>query len=192
VSRLARSGKGCCHAKDDAQAVVLEILRQADGEWSGKAKLFKAFYFAHLYYANERPGVLTDWPIARLPQGPGIHNSEALFGELIREGLLIIEPVHEGPFPEYRYRLTEKGAKAAALPDDAVLAIRLAVLFCKDRTAAELTQITHDRSRSWINGKDGDILDIDIDTIPDEEYAREKELQRLDSCLTQILREEHP
>jgi hypothetical protein len=173
-----------------AHAVVLEILRQADGEWVGKIKLFKTFYFAHLYYANERPGLLTDWPIARLPQGPGIHDSKALFDKLVADGLLAIEPVHEGPYPEYRYRLTDKGAGAAALPGDEVLAIKSAVLFCKDRTAAELSQITHDRSRSWINGKDGDILNIDIDTIPDDEYARrQEELERLDRGLAQLLGE---
>jgi hypothetical protein len=173
-----------------AHAVVLEILRQADGEWAGKIKLFKTFYFSHLYYANERPGMLTDWPIARLPQGPGIHNSRALFDELVGDGLLTIEHVHEGPYPEYRYRLTDKGAGAAALPDDAALAVRSAVLFCKDRTAAELSQITHDRSRSWINGKDGDVLNIDIDTIPDDEYARrQEEFDRLDRGLAQLLGE---
>src|SRR5262249_30621489 len=78
-------------------------------EWTGKAKLFKAFYFAHLYYANENPGLLTSWPIARLPQGPGIHQSQELFGRLVSEGCLTIEQVHEGPYPDYRYRLTEKG-----------------------------------------------------------------------------------
>src|SRR4051794_835855 len=77
-------------AKTTAHAVVLEILRQADGEWTGKTKLFKAFYFAHLYYAAERPGALTHWPIARMPQGPGIDNSEGLFSELVRDGLLTV------------------------------------------------------------------------------------------------------
>jgi hypothetical protein len=99
-----------------AQAVVLEILRQAEGEWTGKSKLFKAFYFAHLYYALERPGMLTAWPIARLPQGPGIHDSDKLFAELVANGLLLIERVHEGPFPESRYRLTDQGKAAPALP----------------------------------------------------------------------------
>src|SRR5437588_9025156 len=102
-----------------AQDVILEILRHADGEWTGKAKLDKAFYFAHLYFANERPGLLTDWPIARMPQGPSIEKSHELFGELVREGYLTIEQVHEGPYPESRYRLTDKGRDAPKPPEDA-------------------------------------------------------------------------
>jgi hypothetical protein len=61
-----------------AKKVILEILRVGDGEWSGKVKLHEAFYFAHLYYANEHPGFLTDWPIAKLQHGPGIHEDEPL------------------------------------------------------------------------------------------------------------------
>src|SRR5262249_11867399 len=83
-------------ARTRAQDVILEILRSADGEWTGKARLFKAFYFAHLYYASERPGRLTDWPIVRMPQGPGIDRSEELFEELKEQGQLISELVHEG------------------------------------------------------------------------------------------------
>src|SRR5262245_54707294 len=111
-------------ARTHARDVILEILRQADGEWTGKTKLFKAFYFAHLYYANKRPGRLTDWPIARMPQGPGIHNSQELFSSLIQDGYLLVEPVHEGPYPEHRYRLTDKGKEAASPPEDAQAAIR--------------------------------------------------------------------
>src|SRR4051794_19467296 len=96
-----------------AHDVILEILKCSDDEWIGKSKLFKVFYFAHLYFANERPGLLTDWPITHMPQGPGIGDSERLFAELVTEGMLSIEQVHEGPYPEYRFRLTSKGLTIA-------------------------------------------------------------------------------
>ncbi len=176
--------------RTNAHAVVLEILRQADGEWNGKNKLFKTFYFAHLYYASRRPGLLTDWPIARMPQGPGIHDSDRLFHELVVDGLIEIEPIHEGPYPEYRYRLTQRGREATALPEDAAAAIRDAVLYCKDKTAAELSTITHERSRSWNDAQDGDLLDIDIDTIPEDEYLlRQEELKKLGQSLNQVFGE---
>jgi hypothetical protein len=171
-----------------AQDVILEILRNAGGEWTGKTKLFKAFYFAHLYYANERPGLLTDWPIARLPQGPGINDSHRLFSELVREGCLVVERIHEGPYPEYRYLLTEKGQNLERPPEDARVAIKDAADFCLPKTAAELSQLTHERSRSWIEGKDGDVLNIYIDTIPDDEYERRKgDIDLLDEQLSQAL-----
>ena len=110
-----------------AKDVILEILRVCDGEWSGKVKLHKAFYFAHLYYANEHLGFLTDWPIAKLEHGPGIHDDEPLIRSMVNEGLLEIELVHEGPYPEYRYRLTEMGRhKGAVFSDDVRLAIAVA------------------------------------------------------------------
>ena len=171
-----------------AKKVILEILRVGDGEWSGKVKLHKAFYFAHLYYANEHPGFLTDWPIAKLQHGPGIHEDEPLIRDMVNEGLLQVELVHEGPYPEYRYRLTEKARQESAeIPEDARLAIEKAALFCKDRTASELSLLTHDRSRSWNEAEMGEILNIYIDTIPDDEYQRrQRELQELNKTLTAI------
>jgi hypothetical protein len=159
-----------------AKKVILEILRVGDGEWSGKIKLHKAFYFSHLYYTNERPGFLTDWPIAKLQHGPGIHEDEPLIWGMVDEGLLQVELVHEGPYPEYRYRLTDKGREeGAGIPDDAQLAIEKAALFSKDRTASELSLLTHERSRSWNEGQMGEILNIYIDTIPDDEYQRRQQ-----------------
>jgi len=176
--------------KTTAQAVVLEILRHADGEWTGKTKLFKAFYFAHLYYGLECPGILTDWPFARMPQGPGIHQSEQLFSTLVRDELMTIESIHEGPYPEYRFRLTEKGKKAFPLHKEAICAISESVIFCRDKTASELSALTHEMSRSWNEGKDGDIINIDLDLIPDEEYRkRDEELRELRKTLANVFPE---
>jgi len=175
-------------ARVSAQDVILEILRDADGEWAGKTKLYKAFYFAHLYYANDRPGLLTDWPIARMPQGPGIDKGDTLLAELVRDGFMTVEHFHDGPYPENRYRLTDKGRQAGGLPDDARCAIEKATIFCQDKTAAQLSQITHESSRSWNQARDGEILDIHIDTIPDDEYeTRKAELARLDGLLSTVL-----
>jgi hypothetical protein len=64
------------------------------------------------------------------------------------------------------------------------------VLFCKDKSATQLTQITHDRSGSWNAGKDGDILEFEIDLIPEDEYAkREEELRHVDQVLANIFPE---
>lgn len=161
--------------KLNAQQVVLQLIRAADGEWCGKKRLFKAFYFAHLYYAAEHPGILTDWPIARLPEGPGINDSSFVFDPLVAQGLLVIERVHVGPYPEYRYRLTEKALALPEPPDDAKRAIEQAAQFSLHRQASELSAITHEHSRSWKKGQNGDTLDIYIDLIPDDEYETEQQ-----------------
>lgn len=171
-----------------AKKVILDILRVGDGEWSGKVKLHKAFYFAHLYYANDHPGFLTDWPIAKLEHGPGIHEDDPLIWGMVDEGLLEIDLVHEGPYPEYRYRLTEKGCQVGSeIPEEAHLAIEKAATFAKDRTASELSGLTHDRSRSWIEGEIGEILNIYIDIIPDREYRRrQQQMQELSKSLVDL------
>src|SRR5437867_367337 len=112
--------------RTNARDVVLELVRDAGGEWVGKGKLSKAFYFAHLYYADERPGLLTDWPIARMPEGPAIHDGDTLLGGLVRDGYLTVHLDREGPHPEYRYRLTDKAAELSPPPEDAREAVRKA------------------------------------------------------------------
>jgi len=171
-----------------AKDIILQILRAGDGEWTGKKRLFKAFYFAHLYYANCNPGLLTDWPIARMPEGPGIDKADTLIGGLTRDNCLTVELIHEGPYPEYRYRLTENG-KAAPPPTAAAQeAVKQAAEFCVGKRGGDLSRLTHDHSRSWKMGKDGDILNIYIDAIPDEEYEqRAQEIERLEQLAASIL-----
>lgn len=170
--------------RTDAEHVVIELIRQAGGVWDGRSKLFKAFYFAHLYYAADEPGILSDWPIVRMTHGPGIQDSAVLLSRLTNRGDLAIERIHEGPYPECRYRLATKAASASPLPADAVKSIKAAADFVIPKSAAELTQLTQQRSRSWREAKDGEIIDIYVDLLPDEEYDAEKaKLAHLDQII---------
>lgn len=163
-------------AKENPQAVIVEIIRKAEREFTGKTRLFKVFYFAHLYYYVQNPDVLTDWPIARMPQGPGIHNSIRLLAPLVHDGFLEIDAIHDGPYPEYRYRLTPKADDFGPLSDDANAAIQKAVDFVKGfKSTPELSAFTHEYSRSWQETDNGDILNIYLDVIPDDDYNRRKE-----------------
>jgi hypothetical protein len=169
-----------------AEQVILELVRNAGGQWVGKKKLHKAFYLAHLFYAAERPGVLTDWPIARLPEGPGIHDARDLFGRLLEAGSLTVEEVRVGPYPEHSFRLTDKGPPQGALPEDARRAVRQAAEFAIPLSGYELSEITHEYSRSWRRGADGDLLNIYIDLIPDDEFENnEQQLAGLEQALRQ-------
>src|SRR5438105_2010847 len=129
-------------ARTDAQRVVLDLIRSAGGSWDGKTRLSSAFYLAHLYYAGKEPGILTDWPIARTPQGPGVHQLSTLLRGLVKNGYLTTERTLEGPYPEYRYRLTQKAEAEPALPEDARTAIQAAASFATSKTATELSQVT--------------------------------------------------
>jgi len=172
--------------------VVLGLIRAAGGEWEGKKRLYKGFYFAHLYFAERNPGLLTDCPIARMPQGPGIHKGSDLLSRLAQAGLLEMEKSFDGPYPEVRFRLTDKGQQAVQLTEGAAQAVQQAADFCKGKTGSTLSQITHDNSRSWREANDGDILDIYVDLFPDEEEfeAEEARMQELNRALQQALAEE--
>lgn len=174
-------------ARTTAKGLIIEILRLAGEEGLGKTKLFKAFYFAHVYYAKKRPEGLTDWPIARMPEGPGIHDHYNLFHGLSREGVLTTSQVSVGPYTELRCRLGPDAGPDMELAGPALEAVREAFEFCKDESAAKLSEITHEHSRAWKGARDGDILDVALDAIPDDEFEeRDARLADMEGMLTKV------
>jgi predicted transcriptional regulator len=156
--------------KNRAEQIILEILRQAGDKGLGKTKLYKAFWLAHLFYAKDNPGYLSGWPVVRMPQGPGIDKGDALIRDLVasREITVSLEP--RGPFSERCCRFVGV-TQRPPLGAPGVEAVRQAVEYVKGLTAAEISEISHDYSRSWRTTPDGQELDIYTDLIPDEEYA---------------------
>ena len=174
--------------RDRAKKVIVEIIRQAGGELTATTRLYKALYFAHLYYAEAAPGYLSDWPIVKMPNGPGIHSCGGIVAELLAAGALATDHVPVGPFRAVRYRLTGQELPGAPLPDEAVQAIQRAVQLVQDKPATELSDMTHEFSRSWNMANDGDELNIYVDLIPDDEYQmREENLARLRNSLDGVL-----
>src|SRR5687767_5918229 len=106
--------------------IILEILRQAGGEMP-KTLLYKAFWLAHLYYAKTSPGFLSDWPIVRMPFGPGIDQGDSLLVDLLDEGQVAAQHVAKGPFVETRFFLPKPLDAENRLPPEAVDAIRAGV-----------------------------------------------------------------
>ena len=68
---------------DRAKQVLVELIRAAGGEWTGKTRLYKAYYLAHFYYAETEPGYLTNWAVVKMPYGPGIECGDELLNELV-------------------------------------------------------------------------------------------------------------
>ena len=173
-----------------ARQVILEIIRKSEGEFVGKSRLHKTLYFAHLSYFELAPGYLTDASFARLPQGPAIHDGDRILLDLQNEGWLELETIHEGPYPDNRYRLTAKAwAPECDLPDKAKEAIQRAVDFVRDKSASELSEITHEYSKAWNQQPEpGGLLDIHLDVIPDEEYQRRRtELEKMEPVFNDVL-----
>src|SRR5438876_6783453 len=159
--------------KERAKRMILEILRQAGGEL-GKTKLFKAFWLAHLYYFKIAPDYLTDWPIVRMPNGPGIDRADRLILELVQSGHVERSHIPKGPFTEINCRLTGKPMDGELL-SNAVDAIRTAVTDVKNCSAEAISELSHDFSRSWKNTPNGSELDIYGDLIPDDIYEERRQ-----------------
>lgn len=88
--------------------------------------------------------------------------------------------VPEGPWQTTRYELSRDGRSEEKLPAGAKRAIKEAVEFVCSKTATELSELTHEFSRSWMEARDGQPLNIYIDIIPDDEYeTREREIDAL-------------
>jgi len=172
--------------KELAKQIIVEIVRLYGGKAPTKTGLFKAFYFAHLYYVGRAVGYLSNWPIVKMPGGPGIDQADQLLAELVDEGKLAerIEPI--GPYQAVQYE-----AAVDAIPEGlslpAIEAIREAVLFVKDKSAAELSELTHEFSRSWISAEMGAELNIYIDIPPKDVYeSRLANMQRVESVFEEV------
>jgi hypothetical protein len=170
--------------------VIVEILRNAKNAEINKTKLYKASYLSHLVYTHNSPGLLTDWKIAHMPQGPGIDSSYELLEPLEEEGYLTKSVTSDGIYTECVYRWTGKELPADALPPAASKAIKRATEYVLPMSATQISNLTHEHSRSWIEGKSGDALEIYTDLIDDEEYERRaKQLKSLEADVQLALKD---
>jgi hypothetical protein len=155
----------------------------------GKTMIFKAFWLAHLYYYSEHPrSYLTDWPIVRMPYGPGIDSGEKLLLELMHDGKIEINHRSKGPFTEINCRLT-RTSKPGDLSEAAIKAIRDAVEYVTTHTTRSISDLSHEFSRSWSQTPNGSELDIYTDLIPDDVYEeRRQELLKLNEAYDKLIR----
>lgn len=171
------------HETKRAKKIIVELVRQAGGEFQNKTNLFKAFWKAHLDYAAKNPGYLSTWPIVRMPNGPGIGEFDHLLAEMLADDWLAIGESQVGPFQAMVFSLG-KSAPPASLPPAAIEAIRDGVKAVDGKAATTVSDESHRQSRVWREAKDGEELDIYLDLMGDEErYRREANLAILGQAL---------
>ncbi len=152
----------------DAKRVLCQIVQAAGGRLAGTVRLYKAFYFAHLYYWQRNDAPLTDHPIVRMPLGPGVHDGRRLLMELVADGALRASSQPVGPYAETVY---EAARPFEVDPNDlGYQAVLEAVSLVEGRTASDLSELTHQYSRSWRLTADGDELPLYLDTLDDQQY----------------------
>jgi Protein of unknown function (DUF4065) len=155
-----------------AEQIIVEILRQSkDG--LNKVQLYKTFWVSHLYYSNENRGYLSNWPVVKMPQGPGIDRASHLLEKLRNQGEITITQQQSGPFTEHLCRVAIS-AKFGSLSKEAVEAIGKAVEFTAKKTGSYLSQLSHEQSRGWRELGLGEEIDIYADCFTDEEITRSR------------------
>jgi hypothetical protein len=158
--------------KDRAKRIIAEIIKQNGGVFVNKTNLFKAFYRAHLYYAEREIGYLSDWPIVKMPRGPGIDNFDLLLGELLTDGVLHAEEIEVGSKTAIRFQWTGQDLPGESLSEGAIHAIRMGVEMVQGKTADSVSHESHRDSRSWHEAKNGERLNIYLDSLSDDEFHR--------------------
>lgn len=156
------------NSREVAKAIILEIVRQSGGEFQNKTNLYKAFWRAHLSYARRNLGYLSNWPIVRMPQGPGIDACDHLLADMLANDWLKIGERQVGNCTAMVLALGDS-APASTLNERQVAAVRDGVAAVKHKSARFVSDESHKDSRVWNEGKDGQALDIYLDLIPDEE-----------------------
>lgn len=162
---------------DDAKRLTLAIIQESGGAFRGKTRLFKAFYDAHVFYWKQTGQYLTTYPIVRMPQGPGIDQETDLLEELECEERLAIKIVDDGPYAETSYRLT--GTHEIELGAEEKEAIHHALDWIKHKSATQVSEESHKRSRTWREAIDGQELHVCLDAMTDEEYERMRDSIRM-------------
>jgi hypothetical protein len=174
-----------------ARQIIVEVLHQAGGELTSRAALSRAFYFAHLYYADRAPGYLGFWPILRAPDGPVIGQLGDLLTELVGKGVVELGHVEQGPYTTMSYRLTSREQRGEGLETEAVQAIQDAVNVVQQTSPAELGELIRQHSRSWRMTADGEEMRvIYIDSGADDEHdERDRNLREIGNSLEKVLKE---
>lgn len=168
---------------ETAKRIVCALIAEAGGRFEGKTRLNKAFWWAHVHYYKHHRGLLSQYPIARLPEGPAIDDADDLLVSLEREGRIELaqEPVPNQPEPQAVYILKQQ---PTTLGDDALDSIHAASEWIRGRYGTAASEESHRLSRGWQNGRNGDVIDIALDALtPDDYQATKEEIEKIDKCL---------
>ncbi len=161
--------------REQAKRLILKLVCQAGRKGlAGRVRLYKAFYYAHLLYLLREGVPLTGWDLVHMPYGPGVEDGDELISELVEAQTLVATTERVGPYPTNRYTLGPAADRRQLKPASAVEGeiIEEAVKYVTGKTAVALSAELHEFSRSWLATSNGDPLDVALDTMTDEEYAR--------------------
>src|SRR5665213_4156431 len=162
---------------DKAKNIVCAIVGASGGKFYGQTRLNKAFWRAHVIHYRKRNGLLSVYPIARLPEGPAIDDFDELLFVLEREGRIKLGQREHDDYIETTMTL-QPGQPI--LDEDEMESIKEGVAWVEGKTAKQVSRESHKLSLSWQNGANGDLLEIEFDALDVSEVdARKAEKEEI-------------
>lgn len=154
---------------DIGKRLILKIIQAYGRRLEGKTRLFKTYYFAHLEYFKATGRTLTDGTIAHFPHGPGIRDFDGFLTTLQKDNRVKETKSAPGSYIEFTYELLTDVPLTESAEDKAV---RKAVEITAKFSAKELSDMSHVISHSWNGTVDGNLMDICIDVVSNEDLAQ--------------------
>ena len=156
ISREERLAK----SRERAKQTIQELVAASGGSLTGKLRLYKAFYKAHLNYFESTGLELTGYPIVHMTNGPGIDNAQELIDEMVASGLLIEQIGTPGRAAERVYIVD---THIGQLDPEKLTAITEAAKWASELDERQLKEESH--QFSWHDSSNGDRMNIFSDTI---------------------------
>jgi len=147
---------------EKAKKIICALVYFSGGVFEGKTRLNKAFWRAHVFYYKNGPGLLSQYPIARLPEGPAIDDLDDVLVVLEREGRIELSSQSKGKYEETVISLS---SSPPTLDEEEEAAVKEAIQWIKHKTAAQAADESHRLSTGWKESKNGDIIDVAFDAL---------------------------
>ena len=141
-----------------------------------KTQLYKGYWLAHLLHMDKHGAILSEWPVVKMTHGPGIERGADILAELVDAGVLRQASVNHGPFTATCYSIADRRAASrirAELREEEVASIREACELVSNRTAKQLSEFSHEKSRAWKRADMGHELAIYADLVWDDEESED-------------------
>ena len=159
---------------NDAKRIVAVILQAAGGTLDTRTRLYKAFYRAHVEHLKEHGCHLSPHPVVCLEHGPGIDHGKDLLRDMESDGTIQVRPMVRGTKIAHYYTLKDESAAQATAAERA--SVHKALEWLGRLTATAASQKSHVDSRSWRLAREADLIGeplyLELDALPEEEYAR--------------------
>lgn len=174
------------HHKDHEKAkrIFLALIAGAGEEFRGRTRLNKAFWYAHLYHYRHHEGLLSRYPIARLPEGPCANDYQYLLSSLEADGDLQVAVDNTSSMHATYVMQACRAPSEIELTDDERDSVQAALNWIHGKSGADVSSESHKLSRGWQKGNDGDVIDVALDALTLEDYeAQRAELEQVDKNL---------